>query len=509
MSSNIDAINHVKDTIFYILKTDYLPTQVEKQQLIQAFTPDMSVDMAESINFINNSVSSVALAYGSVVQKAYMVMQVLEVLKAKDEKYKNFYLGDIYANKSLKQGLNDGTIEAEARISSFVDYIKNLYILNKAELIRNLTNVYVTAGALGETGTIEKSINHCEIVNFVPLTTAITVECSAKKPEKRSDYAYRFSAKLGPLYKNGHITPNIVNFIYGEGVADENRFQFNYTNPITDRGTADQYFSKEESKQIWYLDPYYNSGNSGGYPTHRWFNFKLAAYTTEYALEGKSAVRYNCKNHPFTPHVCNYATTSIIFFSLTGNFVFVNKKFIENSWAFGGVTAASQYYISAINTDNTELEQTELVPKYTTQPDRPYAVQQAFSTGAVLVMETSDGFSTYHPDTLGYHDQTSIYTYNPLQIEIKLKNANEKVSVSLGGDWLQYCDRRDSKVVATTQAGVKGWELETMCHSNIDKSDDFRQAHIFISQEIVQEEAERAMRKLKISYEPREKLLKF
>ena len=63
-----------------------------------------------------------------------------------------------------------------------------------------------------------------------------------------------------------------------------------------------------------------------------------------------------------------------------------------------------------IDGDNTILKQNKLIPKYILQPDRPHAIQQAFSTGAALVIETGDGFSKYHPDNLGYHEEANIYT---------------------------------------------------------------------------------------------------
>ncbi len=65
--ADIDSINYIKDNAFYILKADYFPTQIAKEQLLGSFNADLSVDIAASINYINNGVSSVALAYGSMM----------------------------------------------------------------------------------------------------------------------------------------------------------------------------------------------------------------------------------------------------------------------------------------------------------------------------------------------------------------------------------------------------------------------------------------------------------
>lgn len=479
---NIDAIQSVKNTMLYKLKADYLPTEIQKNVLVAALNSDMSVDIARSIKLINNQVSSVGLAYASFLQKAVMVSQVLAVLKEKDEKYNDYYLGDIYANKSLTEGLAAEKADSEQKVSEFLQHIKTLYVTDTTEIIKNIANINISAGAPGKIGTMEEAKKYCEIVSFVPTSSAITVECASGEPSKREDYKFRFAANLGPLYTNSHVSANVVNFTYGDGVTDDKRFTFNYNNPVQDRDTAKQYFS--EGKEYTPITRSLVKSSVSTKKTNVSAYHSINSYTDSSLFNAdKSFLEPNISIYPvlseehceeirplpYAPtgmYSCEQKGDILVHFKNTGNFVYIKGDGSENPYS-----SQYKFYIGTTKEDIARLKQTLLPPL----SENKLSVQQAFNNGAVLQLVQDKTFLD-----LGF--SMSVHAYNPLRIETNLEKG-KKAFISLQGDWLQYCDRSDSTLTPISKDGAAGWELQSLCHADIDKADDFNKTSVFINKE--------------------------
>lgn len=479
---NIDTIQSVKNTMLYKLRADYLPTEIQKNVLVAALNNDISIDIAKSIRLINNQVSSVGLAYASFLQKAVMVSQVLAILKEKDQKYAHYYLGDIYENKSLTEGLEAERIDSEEKIAEFLNYIKPLYITDTAEIIKNITNMNVTASTLGKVGTMAEAKKYCEIISFVPDSSTMAIDCASVEPLTREDYKFRFAASLGPLYTNNHVSPNIVNFTYGDNVSEDKRFTFNYNNPIKDRDTAKKYFSVGKD-----YTPFIEENPLGASffdPKKNYLGSNISIYPV--ISENKCT---EIRPLPYAPPIgqsCVFKNDMLVHFKNTGNFVY-----IKSDGASSPFSQQYNFYIGTTDEDKTRLKQTLLpAPAYNN-----ISIQQAFTNGAVLQIDQDRTF-------FNLFVSLSVHAYNPLHIETNLKKG-EKVIVSLHGNWLQYCDRAASTVIPVSKNGTAGWELKSLCHSNIDKANDFANSSVFIDKELITGGRE----VLVINYLPAEKTL--
>ena len=100
-----------------------------------------------------------------------------------------------------------------------------------------------------------------------------------------------------------------------------------------------------------------------------------------------------------------------------------------------------------------------------------------------------------------------IFILNPLRIETT-STSGEKISVSLGGNWLQYCDRRDSHIEVSLHNDTAGWILESNCHNNIDNIDKVSKVNVFMSKSNIERAAEHIFNNLIVNYEPSKSLLK-
>lgn len=499
----VNEVVYLKDALVNLLKVNYLPAIIEKDLLLSAIKNDTSIDIARSIRFINSSISEVAFRYGMLMQKIYMVLEVLAVLQQKDPRYNVLDLGFSIKGKALNEILVQFEQEIDIQSTSFMNHIDHLLIKDKYDILRQINNLYFTANDSFEGGTIDKAVKQCELVSYIPISRYVRIDCSIDKASSKNNrtYPYTFSAYLGRLYDDGYISSHFVHFNYGD-VANDERFNFKFTKQFENRIEARTYFSNASFRSINPLSTTAFAGWHGGKASVRWFDFHMDKNTYHYGTPTEEVVKYGERNYLFTPYTLNYATVTLVYIQKTGNFVLVNNDQESTSWAFGGIQSHMTTYISALNEDSSALKLTRVPSKLNKLENRRYAIQQGFLTGAAVVMEYSDGYDSHHPDTYDSHSESDIFTYNPLQVISNIHDHTEVID--LVGNWLQYCDRQSAKVtkVVNQDNQKDGWQLVVDCHENIENSEDFVRESLFINQALIDSVAKQADKTINVTYDP-------
>ncbi|AXA34367.1 hypothetical protein [Francisella adeliensis] len=496
---NINSIISLRDNLLKRLNSNYLPAPTDKSVLLDSIKTDLSLDLAQSIDYLNYSVTSVNLTYAILMQKTYMVIQALTVLIDKDPAYKDFYIAkNMKESTTLSEQLKDNVVKINTKIDDFTSSMDRLYIKNKIDIFRSTSNLLFVAGENKNKMNIDLAKEHCVIAKYVPSSKFVSIACTEDIDPKKIDYKYKFASYLNTVADGYHVPANFMSFNYGSNISENERFILNYDN-FYKREDSENYFGNGSKHVIDSINDGVILQDTIGLFVGP-FECHLDDKTDKYQVDKKPVWIYDSNITPGFKDRYYVSYSTLIHFQETGNWVFINNDISQPyGWFLGGLHNDFSTYIGGVSEDNTKLEATRVPSKNNDRPMRHYAIQQGFMTGASLIMDYSDSLNTLEHRAVGKGTSAKIYTYNPLKIDIKIDE--KEVKVALGGNWLQYCDRRSAKVEPTTKNGAKGWKFTANCHEDMANANDLKSLELFIGEKLVANAADTSFKLLNITYD--------